>query len=348
MRPIVLDVTTLLLCGIAVGHRHTVLSFAPSAVRAAPRRSHFPTDLHASKKILTKHNSNAGDGSSENVSTIQILMSDTGGGHRASANALRDALGVLHPGKFHCDIVDVYTEYGPVWPYNDYVRCYKIMAANPWMWDLFYHLGATPLGMWLNDLLLEAICFDAFAQCLARDPLGGTNNNNKKKRADMVVSVHPLTQELPLKILAQLDSGTRDKSKRTTPFATVVTDLGSAHPTWFNPGYVLLVNRDIVSCPIVALLVALAQAAVLSLSHARARGYRNMFLLSFAILHFQLQRRQVLCSVRFSLPVCSGARLAAESACAVRVTDSKRVLGNRVQGKRQVYAAQIVESGTES
>ena len=48
--------------------------------------------------------------------TIQVLMSDTGGGHRASANALRDAFNVLHetePAQFplpiHCDIVDIYT-----------------------------------------------------------------------------------------------------------------------------------------------------------------------------------------------------------------------------------------------
>lgn len=54
----------------------------------------------------------------------------------------------------------------------------------------------------------------------------------------MVVSVHPLTQDIPLKILAYLDSqgATRDMNARTTPFCTVVTDLGSAHPTWFNPG----------------------------------------------------------------------------------------------------------------
>ena len=45
----------------------------------------------------------------EDVSTVQILMSDTGGGHRASANALRDAFDVLHPGKIQCDIVDIYT-----------------------------------------------------------------------------------------------------------------------------------------------------------------------------------------------------------------------------------------------
>ena len=169
----------------------------------------------------------------DDVHTIQILMSDTGGGHRASANALRDALEVQFPqDNIQCDIVDIYTDYGPIYPYNDYVGWYKRMAANPWSWDLFYHFGATPFGIWLNDVLLDFFCFDAFRKCLDR-PSCGTN-----QRADMVVSVHPLTQSLPLKILQSLDSGGNRDGERTTPFCTVVTDLGSAHPTWFNHGYV--------------------------------------------------------------------------------------------------------------
>jgi hypothetical protein len=75
--------------------------------------------------------------------TVQILMSDTGGGHRASANALRDALDTLYPRKFECDIVDIYTDYGPFWPYNDYVGMYKLMAKYSWMWDVFYKFGET-------------------------------------------------------------------------------------------------------------------------------------------------------------------------------------------------------------
>jgi 1,2-diacylglycerol 3-beta-galactosyltransferase len=62
-------------------------------------------------------------------------------------------------------------------------------------------------------------------------PSGNTN-----KRADMVVSVHPLTQDIPLKILADLDSNGETRNPlvaRLTPFATVVTDLGGAHPTWY-------------------------------------------------------------------------------------------------------------------
>ncbi len=77
----------------------------------------------------------------------------------------------------------------------------------------------------------KLFCFDAFKKCVAR-PSGST-----EKRADMVVSVHPLTQDIPLKILNYLDTDGKSRSSgRTTPFATVVTDLGGAHPTWFNPG----------------------------------------------------------------------------------------------------------------
>jgi 1,2-diacylglycerol 3-beta-galactosyltransferase len=177
----------------------------------------------------------------EEIATIQILMSDTGGGHRASANALRDAFNVLHeteparfPLKIHCDIVDIYTDYGPFWPYNSYVPLYKIMAEYSFLWKWFYEFGATPLGLWLNEFMLELTCFEPFQRCLTRDPMNIESNN---KRADMVISVHPLCQDLPLKILNSLDTkGASRKEGRTTPFVTVVTDLGGAHPTWFNDG----------------------------------------------------------------------------------------------------------------
>jgi len=167
----------------------------------------------------------------DDVCTVQILMSDTGGGHRASANAIRDAFDVLYPGKIQCDIVDIYSDYGPFWPYNAYVPLYKIMAEYSFLWDWFYHFGATQFGLWLNEFMLELFCFEPFKECMAR-PSGNTN-----RRADMVVSVHPLCQDIPLKILSYLDSDgkTRGPEGRTTPFVTVVTDLGGAHPTWFNP-----------------------------------------------------------------------------------------------------------------
>ena len=108
--------------------------------------------------------------------------------------------------------------------------------------------------------MLELTCFGPFQECLSRDPMntekafdkeesvvaygqgpaelgGGSYGIHSGPRADMVVSVHPLCQELPLKILNSLDTNGASRTEgRTTPFVTVVTDLGGAHPTWFNPG----------------------------------------------------------------------------------------------------------------
>lgn len=202
-------------------------SFAPGSTFVTYQTVH--TDEYRAKCLdLVRVGASNGN---DDVCTVQILMSDTGGGHRASANALRDAFDVLYPGKFECDIVDLYTEYGPFWPYNGYVGAYKIMAKYSFLWDFFYHFGETDLGLWLNEFLLDTFCFDSFKQCLNR-PSGSTT-----KRADMVVSVHPLCQDIPLKILSELDSegASRDENARETPFVTVVTDLGGAHKTWFNP-----------------------------------------------------------------------------------------------------------------
>lgn len=79
----------------------------------------------------------------------------------------------------------------------------------------------------------------------------GNNNNNNNIPINnrtifcfFLVSVHPLCQDIPLKILSELDDGSDNRSRhrnsnygtRLTPCVTVVTDLGGAHKTWFNPG----------------------------------------------------------------------------------------------------------------
>lgn len=46
-------------------------------------------------------------------------------------------------------------------------------------------------------------------------------------KPDLVVSVHPTCQEVPLRVLRKMGGGTR-----SIPFVTVVTDLAGTHPTW--------------------------------------------------------------------------------------------------------------------
>jgi len=238
----------------------TTAAFQPSSSSFNPRSSivrrsvgglSSPYDAHILHAIAIKDNDVI---NSDEVATIQILMSDTGGGHRASANALRDAFTTLHeayprqyPVRITCDIVDIYTDYGP-FPYNQFVPAYKIMAEYSFLWKWAYETGGTPFGLWFYDVMCELLCFNPFMECIMRNSIsqgeGGGMVVNKKSssttpsnRADMVISVHPLCQSIPLKILTYLDTdGTSRSLGRTTPFVTVVTDLGGAHPSWFNPG----------------------------------------------------------------------------------------------------------------
>ena len=53
----------------------------------------------------------------------------------------------------------------------------------------------------------------------------------EKYQPDLVVSVHPLMQHVPIRVL----KGLAKQGRPETPFATVVTDLTTCHPTWFHP-----------------------------------------------------------------------------------------------------------------
>ena len=44
---------------------------------------------------------------------VVFLMSDTGGGHRAAAEAIRAAMEQRYPGQYTCQLIDVYRRYTP-------------------------------------------------------------------------------------------------------------------------------------------------------------------------------------------------------------------------------------------
>ena len=147
---------------------------------------------------------------------VLLLMSDTGGGHRASAKALVNALDELYPGRVEADIVDIWTDHS-CWPYSNFVPWYQIAAKRTWIWRIIWYYGRFYPSRKLQELTSRWQCFAKFRDCIS------------DHAPDMVVSVHPLCQDIPLRALEELDGGSR-----TTPFVTVVTDLGSAHNTWFH------------------------------------------------------------------------------------------------------------------
>lgn len=149
-----------------------------------------------------------------------ILMSDTGGGHRASAEALGQALQEKYPGRVDVNIMDIWTDHGK-FPFNKSVPVYRYLAKRPLLWRAFYSYGLFPPTKLFTELDSQRLCYKSFKLAIeAADP-------------DFVVSVHPLCQLMPISIVKEMNRN-RAPSKPRIPFVTVVTDLGSAHSCWFD------------------------------------------------------------------------------------------------------------------
>jgi len=158
---------------------------------------------------------------SSNKKKVLILMSDTGGGHRASAQAIDQAIQYNYPNKIDVEIMDLWTEYAP-FPYNRFVPYYRFMAKRPLLWRLLYTYGLfTPTKKW-TEFRSACTCYSKFKTAI------------ENVNPDFVISVHPLTQLMPISIVKELNKKRIHENKLKIPFITIVTDLGSAHPTWFD------------------------------------------------------------------------------------------------------------------
>ncbi|KAK6941714.1 Diacylglycerol glucosyltransferase, N-terminal [Dillenia turbinata] len=156
----------------------------------------------------------------ERTKNVLILMSDTGGGHRASAEAIRDAFQIEFGDEYNIIIKDVVKEYTG-WPLNDMERSYKFMVKHVQLWKVAYH-STSP--RWIHNMYLAAI-----AAFYAKEVEAGL----MEYKPDIIISVHPLMQHIPLWVLKW------QNLQKKVVFVTVITDLNTCHPTWFHTG----VNR---------------------------------------------------------------------------------------------------------
>ncbi len=143
-------------------------------------------------------------------------MSDTGGGHRASAQALKAGFAELYGDRFQVEIIDLITDFLP-FPLNQLPKSYPFLSNDaPWLWKLLYDSQGG--GTWGNWLAING----------SRWAEQGVRQAFAQYKPDLIISVHPLFQLVSLWVL--------DKMPKRIPFVTVVTDLSTAHPLWLNPG----------------------------------------------------------------------------------------------------------------
>lgn len=143
---------------------------------------------------------------------VLFLSMDTGGGHRASAQALGKQFQILFPGSTY-DLLDVWSD---IYPSSQ--KRYQHLSTHPRQWRVLYHLSNSRTARKAMELQCRLSVIDSLCE--------------KMRGYDVVVSVHPLMNLAP-KLAAE---------KLEIPFATVVTDLGSAHKTWFQSEMVFVAS----------------------------------------------------------------------------------------------------------
>ncbi len=143
-------------------------------------------------------------------------MSDTGGGHRAAAEAIDEAIHYLYPDTYETFIEDIWAKHTPR-PVN------KLSRVYPWLTGSGVTLWK---ALWLTTAAfkLHKIIFPAVSPALQKRITRFFTEINP----DIIISVHPLMNHIALKL--------KDKAGlRRVPFLTVVTDMVSIHPVWICP-----------------------------------------------------------------------------------------------------------------
>ena len=180
-------------------------------------------DLKQEEEEYKQHRTKKKTSSNDNKVALKVLFlsSDTGGGHRASAESLAKQFELLFPGSTY-RLMDLATEtYLP--PYNNIVQQYKHLSAHPNQWKILY--GATNSKMTAKGLDLQVKVMSLFCERAVRRKI-------KSYHPDVVISVHPLQTNVPILSCAKISHETG----KHLPMFTVVTDLGSAHSLWFANG----------------------------------------------------------------------------------------------------------------
>ncbi len=146
---------------------------------------------------------------------VLILMSDTGGGHRAAAEAIREALYNQHgEAAVQVELVDVFREYSPP-PLKYMPEFYPWWVShNKTSWGASYNLS--------NTRRRADILSNTMYATIER----GLKRMFREHPADVVVSVHSVLTRPAMRALTYLP--------QRPPFMVVVTDLVSTHHFWYD------------------------------------------------------------------------------------------------------------------
>jgi 1,2-diacylglycerol 3-beta-galactosyltransferase len=144
---------------------------------------------------------------------LLFLISDTGGGHRAAALAVSQALELAYPGRFAPVIADPLRERaapaGLRWVTGLYGPAIRLV---PWLWGAIWHSSNSRCTFWLYERALFAAVYRLVGACVTA------------YRPAVIVSFHAMTGRPAV--------SARNASVPLSPVVTVITDLVTPHLAW--------------------------------------------------------------------------------------------------------------------
>jgi 1,2-diacylglycerol 3-beta-galactosyltransferase len=145
---------------------------------------------------------------------ILIVYGSAGGGHKSTAYAIKESLEAIYGDKVQVNTVDVLSkEYGPILT-STTPAIYKTLIKSPKTWELFYKLTDTSAGNKILDKTVSVI-----SRTKVQDIVD-------EYAPDIIVSTYHFANSAILDYL--------EFAELQIPFITVVTDIVTMVPTWFN------------------------------------------------------------------------------------------------------------------
>jgi 1,2-diacylglycerol 3-beta-galactosyltransferase len=145
---------------------------------------------------------------------IIFLFSDTGGGHRASANAVASAMETEYPRRFEIEMIDPFVAGSrPLLRWLVY-RYNWVIKHMPRTYGLLFHSTD-------NRVMIRAA-----VRTLGRQLRPGIQRGVGDVPPAGIVSFHPLTNHVTVETLERL--------KLDIPFVTVITDMSEVHRFWMS------------------------------------------------------------------------------------------------------------------
>jgi 1,2-diacylglycerol 3-beta-galactosyltransferase len=149
---------------------------------------------------------------------ILFLFSDTGGGHRSAAEAVREAVYLEYGDRISTGMVDFFQDYAPLF-FRKLADWYPVMVRYPRAYGWGFHLLDSRRRAWFVNETAWPYVRRAARRFLSENP------------SDLLVSFHPVAVGPLLRV----------SETERPPFVAVVTDMVTTHALWFNPRAALCV-----------------------------------------------------------------------------------------------------------